>query len=63
MGLGTGDTTVREQRFPVRMSRGERLSAFREYWCRYLAEDPQDGTDLDCAVLKAIEEIKDKFPE
>lgn len=33
------------------------LRSLKEYYCRNLAEDPQDGTSFDCEVLQALDDL------
>ena len=41
----------------VVMNRQEVLQELKRYYCAELAEDKQDGTNFDCAVLDAIDKV------
>lgn len=42
-------------------NRAEKVQNLIEYFCRNLAEDPQDGTEFDCDVLDALEAVERRY--
>ena len=43
-------------------SRNERLENLKQYFLHILAEDQQEGSEFDCNVLDAIDELQRKYP-
>jgi hypothetical protein len=43
------------------MTREEKLRSLEFYFLNGLAEDLQNGTDFDCAVLDAIDKLQREF--
>jgi hypothetical protein len=41
--------------------RKDKLEVLKQYYLRFMCEDWQDGTDLDCDVLHAIEALQKKY--
>lgn len=42
-------------------NRAEKVQNLIEYFCRNLAEDPQDGTEFDCDVIDALEAVERRY--
>jgi len=53
--------------FSVRLDpqapRQERLERLKQYYLRYLVEDPQDGTTFDCAILDFLRDMEEEYKE
>ncbi len=47
----------------VARSRAKTTRKLIEYFCRTLAEDPQDGTEFDCDIIDALEAVERRHRE
>lgn len=38
-------------------SREDKIQALKTFFCCFFSEDPQDGSDFDCEVLRRLDEV------
>ena len=60
--------TAQQGDFPIshvgyRMTKNERLAAFKQYYLWVLCEDPQEGSKFDSDVLHAIDRLEEQYPD